>query len=187
MDSIISYFLICWQNSFNYKGRARRLEIGAFLLLTIIIAAGLQITELFIKEYIYSYSDLLHFNLVYTHVENGYLIKQPYFTFHMITCCYLLVSIAPLLSVTARRLQDLNKSKYWIFYLFHPFFIILILFIRLSIFIYFETDILGITWLDEHWVYVISPFLLYEIFLILKILFQEGEPDENQYGQSPKY
>ena len=47
MDSIISYFLICWQKIFNYKGRARRLELGSFILLTIIMAAGFQITELF--------------------------------------------------------------------------------------------------------------------------------------------
>ena len=35
MDSIISYFLICWQKIFDYKGRARRLELGSFILLTL--------------------------------------------------------------------------------------------------------------------------------------------------------
>ena len=186
MDSIISYFLICWQKIFNYKGRARRLELGSFILLTIIMAAGFQITEQLIKEYIYSYSDLLHLDIFNITAKDNHVTKQHIFTLHTTSCVYLLISILPLLSTTARRLQDLNKSKYWILYLLFPFCLILIVFIGLFIALKFGTDILNIPWLEKYWFYIIVPFLLYEILLILKLLFQEGKSGENQYGQSPK-
>ena len=186
MDSIISYFLICWQKIFNYKGRDRRLELGSFILLTIIMAAGFQITEQFIKEYIYSYSDLLHLDIFNITAKDNHVTKQHIFTLHTTSCVYLLISILPLLSTTARRLQDLNKSKYWILYLLFPFCLILIVFIGLFIALKFGTDILNIPWLEKYWFYIIVPFLLYEILLILKLLFQEGKSGENQYGQSPK-
>ena len=63
---------------------------------------------------------------------------------------------------------------------------ILIAFIGLFIALKFGTDILNILWLEKYWFYIIVPFLLYEILLILKLLFQEGKSEENQYGQSPK-
>lgn len=183
MDSIISYFLICWQKKFDCQGRARRLELGSFLLITFIIIAGLQIIESLIQEYIYPYSDFLNIVLKSTQMENGYIITKPFFSLHTLATVYLLVSFIPLFAVTARRLQDLNKSKYWLFYLLFPVFLILILFLRLTIFLYFGTDFLDI---GGYWGYIILPLLLYEIFLILKLLFQEGESDENKYGKSPK-
>jgi len=150
------------------------------------MAAGFQITEQFIKEYIYSYSDLLHLDIFNITAKDNHVTKQHIFTLHTTSCVYLLISILPLLSTTARRLQDLNKSKYWILYLLFPFCLILIVFIGLFIALKFGTDILNIPWLEKYWFYIIVPFLLYEILLILKLLFQEGKSGENQYGQSPK-
>ncbi|MCX2960500.1 DUF805 domain-containing protein [Rodentibacter caecimuris] len=183
MDTIISYFLICWQKKFNYQGRARRLELGSFLLVTFITAAGLQSIEMLIKEFVYSYSDLLHINFNSTRIEKGYFIQESIFSLHTLATAYLIISLIPLFSVTGRRLQDLNKSKYWIFYLLFPVFLILISFILLVIQIYSGTSI---TFQGDYWHYILLPLLLYEIFLILKLLFQEGEPDENKYGESPK-
>lgn len=183
MDSIISYFLICWQKKFNYQGRARRLELGSFLLVTFIIVAGLQIIESLIQEYIYPYSDFWHISFRSTHGGNGFLTIEPLLSLHTLATAYLLVSLIPLFSVTARRLQDLNKSKYWLFYLLLPIFIVLSIFLRLMIFLYLGKDVLDI---GGYWGYIILALLIYEVFLILKLLFQEGEPEENKYGKSPK-
>ncbi|OOF61860.1 DUF805 domain-containing protein [Rodentibacter sp. Ppn85] len=184
MDTIISYFLSCWQKKFNYQGRARRLEFGSFLLITLIITAGLQTIEMLTKEYIYSYSDFLHIDFFSMSKEKHYIIKELLFSLHTLAIVYLLISLIPLFSVIGRRLQDLNKSKYWILYLLFPVFLILIGFIRLAIFLYFGTAISFPG--GDYGFYILLPFLLYEVFLILKLLFQEGESDENKYGKSPK-
>lgn len=184
MDTIISYFLICWQKKFNYQGRARRLEFGSFLLITVIIATGLQTIEMLIKEYIYAYPDFLHINFNSIREEKGYFIKETFFSLHTFTVAYLIISLIPLFSVTGRRLQDLNKSKYWIFYLLFSLFLILIGFIFLvAVLLYSDTVF---SFQRDYWCFILLPFLLYDVFLILKLLFQEGELEENKYGKSPK-
>ena len=175
MDSIISY---------DYQGRARRLEIGSFLLITFIICAGLQCIEMLIQEYIYAYLDFFHFDFSSIQMENGYLVRHVIFSLHTLTIIYTIISLIPLFSVTARRLQDLNKSKYWIFYLLLPLFILLIVFFQLMIGLYFGMDLFAIE--SKYWCYIIAPLIIYWIYLILKILFQEGESEENRYGKSPK-
>ncbi|OOF48235.1 DUF805 domain-containing protein [Rodentibacter trehalosifermentans] len=187
MDTIISYFLICWQKKFNYQGRARRLELGSFLLVTFIIAAGLQTIEMLIKEYIYPYPNFISIDFTSIRQEQSYSIKENIFSFHAFTTVYFIISLVPLFSVIGRRFQDLNKSKYWIFYLLFPVFLIFIGLARLMLFLYF-----GITISfqgEDYKLYTLTAFgvfLLYYIFLILKLLFQEGEPKENKYGKSPK-
>lgn len=189
MDTIISYFLICWQKKLNYQGRARRLEFWSFLLVNLIIFTGLQTTEMLIKGYIYSYPDLIYFTLNLNRQENDYLIQEPFFIFHTLAVVYFIISLIPLLSVTARRLQDLNKSKYWIFYLSLPVILILISFILIMLVVYFDMPkppSLNLEGYENYIFTVLGIYLLYYLFLVFKLLFQEGEPEENKYGKPPK-
>ena len=183
IDSIITYFLICWQKTFNYQGRARRLELWSFILITLIMATGIQMIEMGFKEYIYAYTDLFNLSYFSITVKDGYTIKEPHFVIHFITCLYLLASIFPLFAVTGRRLQDLNRSKYWIFYLLLPLFIMLAIFIRVVITVHFGKDILDI---GGYWGYILLPFLIYNVVLTFKVLFQEGKPEKNKYCELPK-
>ena len=87
----MNYYLDVWRGYFTFSGRARRKEYWYFVLFHDIMAAA----GLFIAGALYS--------------ENRTIAD----TFVWIVYLYILASIIPTLSVTVRRLHDIDKSGWW--------------------------------------------------------------------------
>ncbi len=92
----MNYFFECLIKYFDFSGRARRKEYWFFILFYYLF-------------YFLSWllDNLLNFN--FTGTEVGFL-----------TLSYILLMIIPNLSVTVRRLHDINKSGLMIFIIFIP-------------------------------------------------------------------
>lgn len=87
----MEHFVYVWENTFNYKGRASRSEYWYFALFNAVVYALLW-TLVFANE-----------------------------ALAIVPVLYILVSYLPNLSVTARRMHDLNKSGWFQLVAFIPF------------------------------------------------------------------
>ncbi len=94
----MNYYLDVWRRYFDFSGRARRKEYWYFTLYHAILeVSGLLLAGV-------SYNENTTIGTV----------------FGAIVVLYILASIIPTLSVTVRRLHDIDKSGWWYFVSFIP-------------------------------------------------------------------
>ena len=87
------WFIKVMKNGFNFKDRARRKEYWCFMLATLIFSIVLT---------------LLNFTLFNNLISIGELTPIDY-----LLMLFNLIIIIPSLSLTTRRLHDINKSGWW--------------------------------------------------------------------------
>ncbi len=91
----------------------------------------------------------------------------------------LIVFIGPVLSITNKRLHDLNKSGWLILITLFPFGTVLMFILSFNVFslpTFFDTNIFKI-------IFTITSF--YSFYLIFIILFVRGTKGPNMYGKDP--
>lgn len=143
---MLNLFIRCFSKKyFQFKGRASRKEYLSFLI----------------------FNSLLLFLM-------GVLINISSSNIFIITLAgvYKLISIFPSISVTVRRVHDLNLSAWWCA-------ILIVLFSMLIPFIKISTNIIALCALI---ILGISIFIL-----SLFIIFKKGTDGVNDYGQPPEY
>ena len=143
---MLNLFIRCFSKKyFQFKGRASRKEYLSFLI----------------------FNSLLLFLM-------GVLINISSSNIFIITLAgvYKLISIFPSISVTVRRVHDLNLSAWWCTILI-VLFSMLIPFIKISanIIALYALIILGIS------IFILSLF----------VIFKKGTDGVNDYGQPPEY
>lgn len=103
----MGYVKKCFSLYFSFSGRASRREFWSFTFFVFIIALGISFTEILIAPDIALFSSM----------------GSTPLAFWFILC------FMPMLSVSARRLHDIDFSAWWLLLiLFPPFHIILLLF-----------------------------------------------------------
>jgi uncharacterized membrane protein YhaH (DUF805 family) len=143
---MLNLFIRCFSKKyFQFKGRASRKEYLFFLI----------------------FNSLLLFLM-------GVLINISSSNIFIITLAgvYKLISIFPSISVTVRRVHDLNLSAWWCT-------ILIVLFSMLIPFIKISTNIIALCALI---ILGISIFIL-----SLFVIFKKGTDGVNDYGQPPEY
>jgi uncharacterized membrane protein YhaH (DUF805 family) len=143
---MLNLFIRCFSKKyFQFKGRASRKEYLSFLI----------------------FNSLLLFLM-------GVLINISSSNIFIITLAgvYKLISIFPSISVTVRRVHDLNLSAWWCT-------ILIVLFSMLIPFIKISTNIIALCALI---ILGISIFIL-----SLFVIFKKGTDGVNDYGQPPEY
>ncbi len=93
----MQWYLKVWRNYANFNGRARRQEYWMFMLFNLLIIFVPTAIELAIKG---------------RDADPGIL---GYFS-----AVYLLAALIPSLAVLVRRLHDIGKSGWWVFFNFIP-------------------------------------------------------------------
>ena len=88
----------CFNKYFDFKGRARRAELWYFVLFSILVSTSIALLELLMITVSFSY----YYNYG---VYNFFLFADWIF---------FLVTIIPSISVTFRRLHDINRSAWWL-------------------------------------------------------------------------
>jgi uncharacterized membrane protein YhaH (DUF805 family) len=88
-----------WANYVNFKGRARRSEFWLAILFTTLVSVGISIVA-----------------PGHTEQLNGINIQQS----SQLSNLWSLATLIPTLSITWRRLHDVDKSGGWFFFVFLP-------------------------------------------------------------------
>ena len=177
MEQYIYYFIDCWKKAFNCKEKGSRAEFASFVVITLIITVFLHTLETFIKNFMVEYQDpwsVLRFTEGYT--MNGLTLTYVVWALSTSASVYLVISLVPLVAAIARRFQDLKRSKWWAAFFFAP----IILFPTL-IFIAFSIQNKILT--TGSLIFMLIYFL-YGLFLVLKLLFQQGEEEEEEANNS---
>ncbi len=108
---IIDSFYISWKHTFDFKGRSKRKEFWSFVIISTLIISCfnfLSITPVVIGNI----------------SKNPALISFAYFPyklFDLLKLIYFFGSVIPYISLSIRRLRDINKSLYWILLLIIPY------------------------------------------------------------------
>jgi uncharacterized membrane protein YhaH (DUF805 family) len=92
----MNWYLKAWRNTSDISGRARRREFWYFIIVFAALLAAPYLVE-------------------------AYLLKTP--DYDLATAIYAVVffvHFAPLISVTIRRLHDINLSGWWVLLAFNP-------------------------------------------------------------------
>lgn len=164
----MNWFIYALKNSFNFKDRARRREYGWFILIIVLISVTLG--------FIQSFSEKLNQNTISD-------------TIKVMTYIFELLMLVPSISITTRRLHDLGYSGWWQ---------VLIIILELPL---YALDIIESFDNFDFSLYIknISSsnavivamsaiiFLLVYVGFNLWLLFKDGQPHANKYGESPKY
>ena len=143
---MLNLFIRCFSKKyFQFKGRASRKEYLSFLI----------------------FDNFLLFLM-------GFLVNISSSNIVIVTLAvvYKLISIFPSISVTVRRVHDLNLSAWWCT-------ILIVLFSMLIPFIKISTNIIALCALI---ILGISIFIL-----SLFVIFKKGTDGVNDYGQPPEY
>lgn len=143
---MLNLFIRCFSKKyFQFKGRASRKEYLSFLI----------------------FNSLLLFLM-------GVLINISSSNIFIITLAgvYKLISIFPSISVTVRRVHDLNLSAWWCI-------ILIVLFSMLIPFIKISANIIALCAL------IILGISI--VILSLFVIFKKGTDGVNDYGQPPEY
>lgn len=152
----MNWFMLSLRNTFNFKGRARRREYGWFYLINALMG--------FLCEGFFDVADMLHLDFLILLVLDSIIIV---FWLMMLLGLWLMIAG---FSLTVRRLHDLGYSGWWSLATYGVVLVSVIVML-----VYQEVDRI---WLGMP----IIVFLCLEIYL----LFKDGQPHPNQYGESPK-
>lgn len=169
MKQIWHYFIYCWKNSFNYQGRARRKEFLSFMLLNLLLIALCFVMENYLLAPLLGeqYPQNFVIRLFYDNHHGHVVSTTPVFI--GLSLFWAVVSMFPTLALTARRYHDLNKSGWWQIPLTPP------VFLNISAIAFFI-----------HNIFIYIAYLLFVLYQLAKLFFQEGENEDNRFGKSPK-
>lgn len=157
----MNWFLLAVKNSFDFKGRARRREFGWYNLVILVVFIAITFLE-----------------------EAATKLSLPLlgqiFFFIDIILGSILTFIG--ISLTTRRLHDMNCSGWW------QLLMLPIYLYDMFGYFYSETEI-------EHFIQssgTLTPLSLllsgaFSLVLALFCLFKDGQKHPNKYGESPKY
>ena len=101
---IIDSFWISWKRSFDFKRRSKRKEFWSFLLVSTLIYFILFFLGIISAGFL-EFSSLV-------------FLSQA---FSSLSSIYFLGALIPYLSLSTRRLRDINKPLYWLFFLIIPY------------------------------------------------------------------
>lgn len=171
----MNYFLYFWKNAFNYQGRARRSEYLSFLIWSMLIYMTLASIEYVIVS-LWQGLPIFDERFFHSRWQMGNFSGESYYFSpnQIIANLFAITAIPPLLSVTARRYHDLNKSGWW-----QSVFILPVVTPFVLVFLPFVSN-------HTRYFAVIIIVFLYALFHFIKLCFQEGEPEVNRFGESPK-
>ena len=110
-NEIIDSFSISWKRAFDFKGISKRKEFWSFLLISTLIYFCLFFLGFIpiVLSNIVGHPSLIKFS--------GFVNKG----FSALSSLYILGALIAYLSLSIRRLRDINKSLYWIFLLIIPY------------------------------------------------------------------
>lgn len=171
------WYLYSFRHIFNYRDRARRAEYGWTFLTNVLlqIAATALFFEVAIRLGLFA--------------PNSTLLDEVGIMLIAVNLIYSLYSIViglVGLSLTVRRMHDLGWSGWWLLPIYGFSIMLAIIFIFLAEAV--QTD-KGNSTIDG----IIALFvamLLYVLFIFifqLVLLFKDGQPFANKYGESPKH
>jgi uncharacterized membrane protein YhaH (DUF805 family) len=86
----MSWYLLAWRKSFDFKGRARRKEYWSFTLFYTLCVVCTVVLDILFGTY------------------------NPRISMGWLTVGFLLAAVVPLLAVSARRLHDVGRSAWWL-------------------------------------------------------------------------
>ncbi|MBR5983133.1 MAG: DUF805 domain-containing protein [Bacteroidales bacterium] len=170
----MKYFIKCWKQYADFKGRARRKEYWMFLLFNYIISfilGTIYYIGVMFQAFAKFSSGEMHnmaFNGLY--FGSGWVL-----VIFCIMMAYGLVVLLPTLAVMVRRLHDIGRKGTWLFLLLVP--------IPLYVIMWFNIFTL--------WVVLTVGILMLIYSLVITILYIvlgciDGQKGENQYGPNPK-
>lgn len=112
----MNWYLGCFKKYFTFEGRARRREIGMFMLIHTFILFDLSFTWV-----------LLEYDSGVTFQESTSIAKY-------ILNFYAIITTLPMISVFIRRVHDIGKSSLWLLFAFIPiigaFWLLALIFIK---------------------------------------------------------
>lgn len=152
----MNWFMLSLRNTFNFKGRARRREYGWFYLINALMG--------FLCEGFFDVADMLHLDFLILLVLDSIIIV---FWLMMLWGLWLMIAG---FSVTVRRIHDLGHSAWWIL---APYGVAL-----LSILVMLTAQEIGVI--------LFSLSILVILGMTIYLIFKDGQPHPNQYGESPK-
>lgn len=163
----MNWYLKCFKQYADFKGRARRTEFWMFTLIHLIILFSLAGIVMFVENNIdpYYYDAPVDENAPLSSddiLAIWGLIASVFFII------YSIISIVPSIAVSVRRAHDVGKSG-WYTIFFYPSLILILMLL--------DVDNLGFLLIK------LSPvFYTYIIYNLV----QEGDSRANKYGEDPK-
>ena len=152
--TVFDYFLNCLRSYFDFKSRASRKEFWSFMLFYLLIMVWLVIAlSMFIDKLNLCREPLEDITTMFT-----FFIKLPL--------------LIPFISVSVRRLHDLNKSGLYM--------IPLCLCGTIEVIYFFPIEFIK----DYYWYIATFNTAVYTYFIIF-IFLKKGNSGENRYGEEP--
>ncbi len=149
----MKYYIKALKNYANFEGRARRKEYWLFILVSLLIVSVLIIIDTFIEE---------KFNL----------------KVDILSTLYSLFILIPSLSVTTRRLHDIDKNGWWQLISIIPNILTNFLVMEKRI---YTSSIIGLIL-----TLIILLSSIIGLIWILLYMVREGQSGDNKYGEDPK-
>ena len=171
----MKYFIKCWKQYADFKGRARRKEYWMFLLFLTIISTVLGLV-LGVGLAVQNFSTISMYNSLTTNpfVFFGFGEGWVRIVFYVCAAFYL-ASILPNLAVTVRRLHDIGQKGTWLFLLLIPLALELILLLNMD-----SVQIAVIFSIINS----LCNMVITGLYIVLGCI--DGQKGENQYGLNPK-
>ena len=123
-----SSYISGWKKSFDYKSKSSRLDFISFNVIFLLVYVVLSIFYRLCLSFSYAFSDLIEvFSILLEFLSQTIQIGLLFF---------LLGTFVSIISLTVRRLRDMGKRWWWVFWFFIPiisFFFTVWLFITPSI------------------------------------------------------
>lgn len=170
----MNWFIHSFKNIFNFEGRARRAEFGWFILIGFLIQLGISLVFLILLMGGSLFSDLSFERFMNQYALMDFSLLD--IISNIVSFIFFLVGI----SLTTRRLHDLGWSGWWQL-LFYCGSIPFVLLIMPFAFTQSDSGLLTV---------IAGAYLVYLIAMCLALLiliFKDGQPYANKYGESPKY
>lgn len=162
----------CYQNRFDFSGRARRNEYWFFMLFVMGLIFVVRLLALTFTVGIM----LLDSTLVAT-----FMLPILY----VMIIVPLIAVIGPLMSVSVRRLHDTNHSGFWFYAYFIPASLIVLM--ALGSFQYANSIDEIVRSIPELLSYGIVVMMVVSGFVMFIYSCLDSDPEANDYGPSPKY